>query len=48
LAAGAVAEDRHASAVRHQVGDAEKGRQHALPYRVSVLGDLLDGVVVDD
>jgi hypothetical protein len=34
---------RHASAVRHQVDDAEKGRRHAMPYRVSVLGELLDG-----
>jgi hypothetical protein len=47
LAAGAVAEDRHALPVRRQVREAEERLEDALADRVLVLGELLDRAVVD-
>jgi hypothetical protein len=44
---GAVSEDRDALAVRDPIGDPNVVIQHALPGGVFVLGELLDGTVVD-
>ena len=48
LAAGAVAEHRHPLAVGAAVGEAHVAFEQALADGMPVLGELLDGTVVDD
>ena len=46
--AGPVPEHRYPLAVRAPVGDPDERLEHALPDGMLVLGELLDGAVVDD